>query len=74
MTIPITRATLRSDEKAAIVLFSLGAERAQHLFGQMEPAEHRLFAQAFNSLGDVSVEQVTDVLLTFTSCLAQGSS
>jgi flagellar motor switch protein FliG len=74
MTAPITRTALRSDEKAAIVLFSLGAERAQHLFGQMDATEHRLFAHAFNSLGDVSVEQITDVLLTFTDCLQHGSS
>jgi flagellar motor switch protein FliG len=74
MTAPITRTALRSDEKAAIVLFSLGAERAQQLFGQMDATEHRLFAHAFNSLGDVSVEEVTDVLLAFTDCLQQGSS
>jgi flagellar motor switch protein FliG len=74
MTAPITKTALRSDEKAAIVLFSLGAERAQHLFGQMDPAEHRLFAHAFNSLGDVSVEQITDVLVAFTDCLQHGAS
>jgi flagellar motor switch protein FliG len=33
-----------------------------------------LFAHAFNRLGDVSVEQVTDVLLSFTDCLRQGNS
>jgi flagellar motor switch protein FliG len=74
MTAPITRTALRSDEKAAIVLFSLGAERAQQLFGQMDATEHRLFAQAFNSLGDVSAEEITDVLLAFTDCLQHGSS
>lgn len=74
MTAPITRSALRSDEKAAIVLFSLGAERAQHLFGQMDATEHRLFAHAFNSLGDVSVEQITEVLLAFTDCLRHSSS
>jgi flagellar motor switch protein FliG len=40
----------------------------------MDSAEHRLFAHAFNRLGDVSVEQVTDVLLSFTDCLRQGNS
>jgi flagellar motor switch protein FliG len=74
MTAPITRVALRSDEKAAIVLFSLGAERAQQLFGQMDPAEHRLFARAFNSLGDVSVEEITEVLVAFTGCLQNGHS
>jgi flagellar motor switch protein FliG len=74
MTAPIARVALRSDEKAAIVLFSLGAERAQHLFGQMDPTEHRLFARAFNSLGDVSVEEITDVLVAFTDCLQNGNS
>lgn len=74
MTAPITRAALRSDEKAAIVLFSLGTERAQQLFGQMDAAEHRLFAQAFNSLGDVGVEAITDVLLAFTDSLQHGAS
>jgi flagellar motor switch protein FliG len=74
MTAPITRTVLRSDEKAAIVLFSLGAERAQQLFGQMDAAEHRLFAHAFNSLGDVSVEEITDVLLAFTNSLQRGTS
>jgi flagellar motor switch protein FliG len=74
MTAPITRTALRSDEKAAIVLFSLGTERAQQLFGQMDVSEHRLFAHAFNSLGDVSVEQITDVLLAFTDCLQHGAS
>lgn len=74
MTAPMTNSTLRSDEKAAIVLFSLGPERAQQLFGQMDAAEHRLFAHAFNRLGGVSVEQVTDVLLSFTDCLRQGNS
>ena len=74
MTVPITRTALRSDEKAAIVLFSLGAERAQQLFGQMDAAEHKLFAHAFNTLGDVSVEQITEVLLAFTDRLQRGSS
>jgi flagellar motor switch protein FliG len=72
MTASITRAALRSDEKAAIVLFSLGSERAKQLFGQMDATEHRLFARAFNRLGDVSVEQITDVLLEFTGCLQRG--
>jgi flagellar motor switch protein FliG len=40
----------------------------------MDVAEHRLFAHAFNRLGDVSVEQVTDVLLSFTGCLRQGNA
>src|SRR5918996_2978794 len=74
MTAPISKTALRSDEKAAIVLFSLGAERAQRLFGQMDATEHRLFAHAFNSLGDVSVEEITDVLLAFTDCLQHGAS
>ncbi len=74
MTVPITRTALRSDEKAAIVLFSLGAERAQQLFGQMDAAEHKLFAHAFNTLGDVSVEEITEVLLAFTDRLQRGSS
>ena len=60
---------LRSDEKAAIVLFSLGTERAQQLFGQMDASEHKLFAHAFNSLGDLGIEEITDVLLAFTDCL-----
>lgn len=74
MNAPIARTALRSDEKAAIVLFSLGAERAQQLFGQMDAAEHRLFAHAFNSLGDVSVEEITEVLSAFTECLQHGTS
>jgi flagellar motor switch protein FliG len=74
MTAPIIRTTLRGDEKAAIVLFSLGAERAKQLFGQMDATEHRRFAHAFNSLGNVSVEQITDVLLAFTDCLQRDSS
>jgi flagellar motor switch protein FliG len=74
MTAPITRAALGSDEKAAIVLFSLGAERAQHLFSQLDATEHKLFAHAFNSLGDVSIEEVTDVLVAFTDCLRRGAS
>ena len=72
MTAPTTRAALRRDEKAAIVLFSLGSERAKQLFGQMDAAEHRVVARAFNRLGDVSVDQITDVLLEFTSCLQRG--
>ena len=71
MTAP-TRAALRSDEKAAIVLFSLGRERAEQLFRQMEPAEHRLLAHAFNRLGEVSVEQMTEVLREFTTSLQRG--
>jgi flagellar motor switch protein FliG len=74
MTVPITRTALRSDEKAAVVLFSLGAERAQQLFGQMDVTEHRMFAHAFNTLGDVSVEEITEVLLAFTDGLQQGTS
>ncbi len=74
MTAPITRAELRSDEKAAIVLFSLGTERAQQLFGQMDAAEHKLVAHAFNSLGDVGIAEITDVLLEFTDCLEHGTS
>jgi flagellar motor switch protein FliG len=72
MTAPITRPALRSDEKAAIVLFSLGSERAKQLFQKMDAAEHKLFARAFNRLGDVSVEQITEVLLEFTECLHRG--
>jgi flagellar motor switch protein FliG len=74
MTAPIIRAELRSDEKAAIVLFSLGTERAQQLFRQMDASEHKLFAHAFNSLGDVGIEEITDVLVAFTSCLQRGAS
>jgi flagellar motor switch protein FliG len=74
MTAPIARTTLRSDEKAAIVLFSLGAERAQQLFGQMDAAEHRLFAHAFNTLGDVSVEAITEVLQAFTDRVQHGTA
>jgi flagellar motor switch protein FliG len=74
MTVSTTRTALRSDEKAAIVLFSLGAERAQELFGQMDAAEHKLFAHAFNTLGDVSVEEITEVLLAFTDRLQHGTS
>jgi flagellar motor switch protein FliG len=48
MTAPHTPAALRSDEKAAIVLFCLGPERAEKLFRQMNAAEHRQFAHAFN--------------------------
>ena len=72
MTVPSNTGALRSDEKAAIVLFSLGRERAEQLFRQMDPAEHRLFAHAFNRLGEVSVEQITDVLLEFTAALQRG--
>jgi flagellar motor switch protein FliG len=72
MIVPTTRAALRSDEKAAIVLFSLGSERAEKLFRQMDTGEHRLFAHAFNRLGDISVEQITDVLLEFAASLHHG--
>jgi flagellar motor switch protein FliG len=72
MTAPHTPAALRSDEKAAIVLFCLGPERAEKLFRQMNAAEHRQFAYAFNRLGDISVGQMTDVLLEFTACLQHG--
>jgi flagellar motor switch protein FliG len=74
MTAPITKTTLRSDEKAAIVLFSLGAERAQALFGQMNASEHKLFAHAFNSLGNVSVEEITEVLLAFTESVQRSTA
>jgi flagellar motor switch protein FliG len=72
MTVPSNRGALRSDEKAAIVLFSLGRERAEQLFRQMDAAEHRMFAHAFNRLGEVSVEQITDVLAEFTAALQRG--
>jgi flagellar motor switch protein FliG len=72
MTAPTTRTALRSDEKAAIVLFSLGTDRAGQLFREMDAAEHKLFAQAFNRLGNVNLEQITDVLLEFMRCLQQG--
>jgi flagellar motor switch protein FliG len=71
MTAP-TKAALRSDEKAAIVLFSLGRERAERLFRQMDGAEHRLLAHAFNRLGEVSVEQITEILHEFTAALQRG--
>jgi flagellar motor switch protein FliG len=72
MMVPSNNAALRSDEKAAIVLFSLGRERAEQLFRQMDAAEHRLFAHAFNRLGEVSVEQITEVLLEFTAAFQRG--
>jgi flagellar motor switch protein FliG len=72
MTAMITSAALRCDEKAAIVLFSLGAERAEKLFRQMDAAEQKLFAHAFNRLGDVSVDRITAVLLEFMACLERG--
>jgi flagellar motor switch protein FliG len=70
--VPSNTRALRSDEKAAIVLFSLGRERAEQLFRQMDAAEHRLFAHAFNRLGEVSVEQITEVLLEFTAAFQRG--
>jgi flagellar motor switch protein FliG len=74
MTGPVTRPTLRSDEKAAIVLFSLGTERAQQLFDQMDASEHKLFAHAFNRLSEVGSDEITDVLRTFTDCVQHATS
>jgi flagellar motor switch protein FliG len=65
---------LKNDEKAAIVLFSLGPERAEQLLKRMDQAEHRRFAQAFYRLNDVSGPQIAAVLTEFTGRLADSRS
>ncbi|MGH6945505.1 MAG: flagellar motor switch protein FliG [Geminicoccaceae bacterium] len=74
MTVPFEGQPLRSDEKAAIVLFNLGPDRAEKLFKRMEEAEHRRFAHAFNRLKEVSAEQVAVVLSEFTSSIAEAQA
>ena len=59
------------DEKAAIVLFSRGPDRAETLFKRLDESEHRRFAHAFNRLKEVSTEQVTEVLAEFTHAIAE---
>lgn len=69
---PPAERVLRSDEKAAIVLFSLGPERAEKLFRSMDASEHRRFARAFSRLRDVRDEQATAVVDEFTQRLLKG--
>jgi flagellar motor switch protein FliG len=67
MIAPTLEPTLQDDEKAAIVLFSLGPERAERFLKRMSRSEHGCFAHALNRLDHVSMAQVASVLAEFRS-------
>lgn len=71
MTLTVTPGPrqLRGDEKAAIVIYGLGPERAERLFGRMDKDDLRRFAHALHGLGNVTPEAIEAVCAEFTRAL-----
>jgi flagellar motor switch protein FliG len=60
-------APLASDEKAAIVVYSLGVERAEKVLSRMDESDYRRFARAMNRLGTVNSDTVEAVMAEFST-------
>jgi len=67
------RATLASDEKAAVIVYSLGAERAERLLSRMDESDYRRFARAMNRLGLVDAETVDAVMDEFAASIGDAA-
>ncbi len=66
-----TRRPLNPDEKAAIIVYSLGPERAKQVLDRMDESDYRRFAQAMNRLGTVDAATVEDVLTEFATSVSE---
>jgi flagellar motor switch protein FliG len=67
-----TRQRIRSyssEEKAAMVLYILGPNRAEELFEKLDEKDHRAFAKALHQLGYVTPEKVEEILNEFLHSL-----
>lgn len=60
---------LEPDQKAAIVVYSMGPERAEKLLRRMDERDHRRFARAMNRLGVVDAEVVDAVTGEFANAI-----
>ena len=58
---------LATDEKAAIVVYSLGPERAEKVLSRMDESDYRRFARAMNRLGTVHSDTVEAVMAEFST-------
>lgn len=67
------RPTLSSDQKAAIVVYSMGAERAEKLLSRMDEWDYRRFARAMNRLGAVDADTVDAVMAEFATAVGDGN-
>lgn len=58
---------LAADEKAAIVVYSLGPDRAEKVLSRMDESDYRRFARAMNRLGTVHSDTVEAVMAEFST-------
>ncbi|WGF87624.1 flagellar motor switch protein FliG [Marinivivus vitaminiproducens] len=65
MSLPMPPSPTASDEKAAIVLFSLGPERAEALFRRLDSRQQHAFARALHRLPAITPDQAEAVLDEF---------
>jgi len=70
---PSARRALAPDEKAAIIVYSLGAERAEKLLSRMDESDYRRFARAMNRLGLVDPEIVDTVMEEFATSIGDAA-
>ncbi len=64
---------LAPDQKAAIVVYSMGAERAEKLLSRMDERDYRRFARAMNRLGAVDADTVDAVMAEFSTAVGDGN-
>lgn len=72
--VPMDIATLSGQEKAAVLLLSLGEEYGQQLWSLMDDDEIREISQVMASLGSVTSKLVEQLLLDFVSQMSTTGS
>lgn len=58
------------DEKAAVILYVLGPEKAGALFEKLNEKDHRLFAKALHKMGFVEAHIIEDILQEFLASIS----
>ncbi|MCA8928238.1 MAG: flagellar motor switch protein FliG [Alphaproteobacteria bacterium] len=69
----VSHRPLAPDEKAAVVVYSMGEERAEKLLSRMDESDYRRFARAMNRLGPVDAATVDAVLGEFAVAVGDGA-
>jgi flagellar motor switch protein FliG len=65
---------LTGPEKAAIMLLTLGEDRAAPLLERMEESEVRIISRSMAALGSITAECLEDLITRFTELFARGGS
>lgn len=71
MSLPMPSSVIANDEKAAIVLYSLGPERAEAIVRRLDTRQQHAFARAMHRLSEVTPDRIETVLDEF-ACLVRG--